>query len=83
MRDSVTAGKRQPGPSCGMAALIALKVVCCGALVLWATGALVGLGAWALDGGLLWLAVAVAAAAAGLALRRRRRPRPQGERRIP
>ena len=36
-------------------ALILAHVVCCGGLVLVATGAVGGLGAWLLDSGLAWL----------------------------
>ena len=48
--------------------LIGLKVICCGALVLVATGALSGAGTWLLDGGLMWLVLALAVLAAGALL---------------
>ncbi len=59
-------------PKGGLAALVLVKVVCCGGLVLFATGALGGVGAWLFDGNLIWLAVAGLALAAGLVLRSRR-----------
>ncbi len=47
----------------GLAWLLAAKVVCCGALLLAATGALSlgGLAGWLLDGGIAWLAIAALA----------------------
>ena len=39
----------------GFLALALAHVVCCGGLVLVATGAVGGLGAWLLDSGLAWL----------------------------
>jgi hypothetical protein len=41
----------------GWRALIAAKVVCCGGLVLFATGVLTvnGIGTWLLGGGAIWL----------------------------
>ena len=50
-------------------------VVCCGGIMLVVTGALSGVGAWLLDGGLAWLAVAAGAGAAGYFLWRRRQRR--------
>ncbi len=50
-------------------------VVCCGGLVLVATGALSGIGAWFFEGGVAWLVAAALVAAAGLVLWRGRRPR--------
>ncbi len=43
----------------GFVALILAHVVCCGGIVLVATGVLTvgGIGAWLLDGGLIWLGV--------------------------
>ncbi len=46
-------------------------VVCCGGIILVATGALSGVGAWLLDGGLAWVGLAAVLAAAGLMLWRR------------
>ena len=45
-------------PNSRLAPLILMKTVCCGGLVLIATGALSGLGTWLFDGGLIWLALA-------------------------
>ena len=60
-------------PPSGLAPLIVTKLVCCGGLLVFAgTGALSGIGAWLLDGGLIWLVVAIAVLAAGLWLWRRR-----------
>ncbi len=59
----------------GWGALIAAKLVCCGGLLLFATGVLTlnGLAAWLRDDGLVWLgAGAVAATAFSLLWRRRR-----------
>ena len=64
--------EREPGGR-GMVGLLLAHVACCGGLVLVATGALSGVGAWLLDGGLRWLVVAALLAAAGLVLWRRRR----------
>lgn len=47
-------------------------VVCCGGIVLFATGALSGIGAWLLNGGLAWVGLAAIVAAAGYFLWRRR-----------
>ncbi len=46
----------QPKPG-GWGAPIAAKLVCCGALLLFATGALTvnGIGTWLLGGGAIWL----------------------------
>ncbi len=60
-------------PNSRLAPLILVKIVCCGGLVLVATGALSGVGTWLLDGGLIWLALAGLALVAWLALRGRRR----------
>ncbi len=64
--------EREPGGR-GMVGLLLAHVACCGGLVLVATGALSGVGAWLLEGGLTWLVVAALLAAAGLVLWRRRR----------
>ncbi len=60
----------------GWGALIAAKLVCCGGLLLFATGVLTvnGMSAWLLDGVVVWLAAAAIAAVA-LLLWLRRRPR--------
>ncbi len=52
------------GPN-GLAWLLAAKIVCCGGLLLAATGALSfgGLAGWLLDGGIAWLAIAALAVA--------------------
>ena len=55
-----------------MVGVLVANVVCCGGIVLVATGAVGGLGTWLLDGGLTWLAVPALVAAAGLLLLRRR-----------
>ncbi len=56
----------------GPTVLILAHAVCCGGLVLVATGALSGMGAWLLEGGLTWLLAAAVLAAASLFLWRRR-----------
>lgn len=56
----------------GLIGLIVAKVVCCGGLILIATGALSGIGAWLADAGVLWLvAVGIAVVAVILLWRRR------------
>ena len=47
------------GPKAGLAALIAAKLVCCGGLILVATGVLsvAGVAEWFRAGGMVWLAV--------------------------
>ena len=69
------------GSTGGLAGLIAAKIVCCGTLVLAATGALSGVGGWLMDGGLVWLVPIAAFAIAGWAIlrRRTREPPDQGE----
>ena len=47
-------------------------VVCCGGIILVATGAAGGLGGWLLDGGGTWLALGLAAVIVGVLIRRRR-----------
>ena len=49
----------------GFLALALAHAVCCGGLVLVATGAVGGLGAWLLDSGLTWLALLLGAVASG------------------
>ena len=71
--------------------LVLAHVVCCGGLVLVATGALSGVGTWLFGGGLIWLGAAAVLTAAGLMLWRRpaggaeagspREPNPRIERR--
>lgn len=59
----------------GLAGLLLAKIACCGGLVLVATGAASGLGAWLLGDGLVWVAGALAALAVGaLLIRRRAKP---------
>ncbi len=58
-----------------MVGVVAAHVVCCGGIVLVATGAAAGLGTWLLDGGAAWLAVPALVAIAGLALWQRQRRR--------
>lgn len=55
----------------GYVGLVVAKVVCCGGLLLLATGALSGFGGWLLDGGLIWLVLAGIALGGGLAWWRR------------
>lgn len=57
----------------GLGTLIGAKVICCGGLVLAATGALSGLGAWLADGGYMWIGGIAGTLFVGLALRYRRR----------
>lgn len=74
----------QPKPG-GWGALIAAKIVCCGGLLLFATGVLTvnGIGTWLHGGGVIWLVLAVLAVALLLLWRRlpsgvRGRPREAG-----
>lgn len=76
----------------GPAAAIAAMVVCCGGMLLVATGVLTlsSVGAWLLDGGLVWLVVVAMLAAAGALLWRRRntvepdlQSKPQATRAVP
>ena len=64
-------------------ALILAHVVCCGGLVLVATGAVGGLGAWLLDSGLAWLGAGGIAIAVLLLWRRRRSCRAVSDRPTP
>jgi hypothetical protein len=57
----------------GMVAFFLVHVVCCGGVLLLATGALGAFGAWFVADGLIWLAVAGAAAAVAWLLYSRRR----------
>ncbi len=59
----------------GMIGVLVAHVVCCGGIVLVATGAAAGLGTWLVDGGAAWLLVAAVVAIAGLALWQRQRRR--------
>ena len=60
----------------GVVAFGLAHVVCCGGLFLVATGAMSGVGAWLLEGGLTWLLLAIVLGlAAGFLVLRRRRPR--------
>ncbi len=58
----------------GWGALIAAKLVCCGGLVLFATGVLTvnGIGIWLLGGGAVWLVLGAAAAVLLVLWRRQR-----------
>ena len=69
-------------PNVGLAALIAAKVVCCGALILASTGALslAGVAGWLRGEGIVWLAIAAVAAVALYLWWRRRRAGPDGVR---
>ena len=69
---------KEPGGG-RMVGLLAAHVVCCGGIVLMATGAVGGLGTWLLDGGATWLAMPALVAAAGLLLLRRRKGRANTE----
>ena len=69
---------KEPGGG-RMVGLLAAHVVCCGGIVLIATGAVGGLGTWLADGGTTWLAVPALVAAAGLLLWRRRKGRAETE----
>ena len=64
-------------------ALILAHVVCCGGLVLVATGALSGLGAWILDSGLVWLGAGGIAIAVLLLWQRWRRRSAMSDRPAP
>jgi membrane protein implicated in regulation of membrane protease activity len=68
----------EPSHGFGVAGLLAAKIICCGALVLAATGAVsfAGIAGWLFGSGLLWLAAAVLAVV-GIALWRRS-ARPSG-----
>ncbi len=68
------------GPKAGLAALIAAKVVCCGGLILVATGtlSLAGVAGWLRDGGIVWLAIAALAAMSLYLWWRSRRVHPLG-----
>ena len=68
------------GPKAGLAALIAAKLVCCGGLVLVATGALslAGIAGWLRNGGIVWLAIVALAAMALHLWWRHRRVHPLG-----
>ena len=59
----------------GTVRMLLVHAVCCGGIVLFATGALSGVGTWLADGGTTWLLVAAVVAIAGLALWRRQRRR--------
>lgn len=64
-----------------IAALVGVKVTCCGGLVLAATGTLAGVGAWLGDAGPTWLRggglMMAAALIAWWHRRRRRQARPE------
>ena len=65
---------KEPGGG-RMVGILAAHVVCCGGIVLIATGAVGGLGTWLADGGTSWLLVAAVVAIAGFALWQRQRRR--------
>ncbi len=56
-----------------MAGLAIAHVVCCGGLILVATGALGGVGAWLAGSGLPWIALALALGVGGVLFWRRKR----------
>ena len=58
-------------PKAGLAGLVVAKIICCGALVLAASGAFSGAGAWLLDDRLVWLALFVVLVTGGLLVCRR------------
>lgn len=64
----------EPPKHGGWGALIAAKLVCCGGLVLFATGVLTvnGIGTWLLGGGAVWLVLGAAAAVLLVLWRRQR-----------
>ena len=55
----------------GLFGLLLAHIVCCGGILLLATGALGAFGAWFVEDGLIWLAVGGAAVAAAFLVRRR------------
>ena len=55
-----------------LAAIIVAKIVCCGGLILLATGAMSGLGAWLMDNGVIWLGAGGAVVVGALVLMRSR-----------
>ena len=67
-------------PNVGLAALIAAKIACCGALILASTGALslAGVAGWLRGEGIVWLAIAAIAAMVLYLWWRRRRADPVG-----
>ena len=67
----------------GLVWLLAAKVVCCGGLLLAATGALSlsSLAGWLLDGGYVWFGIAALALAMFCLWRRQRTERPHSEQR--
>ncbi len=71
----------EPSNGYGLAGLLAAKIVCCGAIVLAATGAIsfAGLASWLVGGGYFWLAAAVLAIVGIYLWRHRARQRPVGQ----
>ncbi len=62
-----------------MAGLAIAHVACCGGILLFATGAFSGIGAWLAASGLPWAALAlVVGVGGGILLWRRQRGRPAG-----
>lgn len=66
----------EPSHRYGVAGVLAAHFVCCGGLLLVASGAvsLAGLASWLTGGGLIWLAAAVLAVVGIILWRRRGRP---------
>ncbi|MBL8580279.1 MAG: hypothetical protein JNK47_24035 [Mesorhizobium sp.] len=66
----------EPSHRYGIAGVLAAHIVCCGALVLAATGVIsfAGLASWLVGGGLFWLAAAVLAVVGIILWRRSVRP---------
>ena len=62
----------------GMAGLALAHVVCCGGILLFATGALSGIGAWLAGSGLPWTALALVLGVGGVFLWRRKKGWPVG-----
>ena len=61
-------------PRGGIGGMALAHMVCCGGILLLATGALGGIGAWLTDGGYVWVGVAVGAVVVGALIRRRQAP---------
>ncbi len=65
----------KPGKPGGVGFVIA-KIACCGGILLFATGALTGFGAWLVGSGLPWVALASVLGVGFVLLWRRQRGRP-------
>ena len=59
----------------GGAGFVVAKIACCGGIILFATGALSGIGAWLVGSGLPWVALASLLGVGGVILWRRQRGR--------